>query len=135
MTDDSPVKKSLPSSRRFAGELESAVLAALWASETALTPGQVREALDDNLAYTTVMTTLVRLNEKGQVNRERSGRAYAYRPAVDVAGVAADKMRHVMERSGDREGVLARFVGALDKEDGQLLRKMLNGLRPRPRRE
>jgi predicted transcriptional regulator len=119
--------------RRFSGELESAVLAALWASDVPLNPGQVRDALGDDLAYTTIMTTLVRLYEKGQVTRERSGRAFEYRPSVDVASVAADKMRHVMEGSGDREGVLARFIGGLDHKDGQLLKSLINGRRSRPR--
>jgi predicted transcriptional regulator len=120
--------------RRFSGELEAAVLATLWARDTPLTPGQVRDILDDDLAYTTVMTTLVRLHEKGQVTRERNGRAFEYQPSVDVAGVTADKMRRAMESSGDREGVLARFVGGLDKEDGQLLRSLINGRRTRPPR-
>jgi predicted transcriptional regulator len=130
MAEDSQQKSEL-SSRRFAGELEAAVLAALWTSDTAMTPGQVRDALGDDLAYTTVMTTLVRLHEKGQVARERVGRAYAYQPAIDVTVAAADKMRHVMEGSGDREGVLAKFIGDLDQEDGKLLRKLLGGRRPR----
>jgi predicted transcriptional regulator len=129
--------KAIPpkmSPRRLSGELESAVLAALWASDTPMTAGQVREALDDDLAYTTVMTTLVRLYEKGQVARERSGRAYEYQPSIDVASVAADKMRHLMEGSGDREGVLARFVGGLASKDGQLLRSLVDSSRSRPRR-
>jgi predicted transcriptional regulator len=120
------------SPRRISGELESAVLATLWASDTALTPGQVRDALDDDLAYTTVMTTLVRLHEKGQVTRRRHGRAFEYLPCVDVASVTADKMRRAMEGSGDREGVLARFVGGLDKADGQLLRTLINARRHKP---
>jgi predicted transcriptional regulator len=133
MSDADGTRAASLGGRRFSGELESAVLATLWASELPLTPGQVRDILDDDLAYTTIMTALVRLLEKGQVTRERNGRAFEYRPSVDVATVAADKMRHVMEGSGDREGVLARFIGGLDHEDGQLLKSLINGRRSRPK--
>jgi hypothetical protein len=40
---------------RGRGDLKQQVLAVLLASDTPLTPGQVREALDAELAYTTVM--------------------------------------------------------------------------------
>jgi predicted transcriptional regulator len=133
MSDAKSSNASGLAARRFSGELESAVLATLWASDAPLNPGQVRDLLGDDLAYTTIMTTLVRLHEKGQVTRERNGRAFEYQPSVDVASVAADKMRHVMEGSGDREGVLARFIGGLDHEDGQLLKSLINGRRPRPK--
>lgn len=115
----------MPESRRRAGALESAVLAALWASGEALTPAQVRTALDDDLAYTTVMTTLSRLYDKGVVTRERVGRAFAYRPAVDVAEAAASEMHALMQRAGDPASVLARFVSNLDANDERLLGALL----------
>ena len=117
--------------RRPAGQLESAVLAALWAAGEPLTPAQVLAALDDDLAYTTVMTTLARLHEKGSLQRERVGRAYAYQPAADVAAEAAQQMRRLLDR-GDHASVLARFVGTLDDKDGRVLSDLLK--RPRRRR-
>lgn len=117
--------------RRPAGELESTILAALWAANEPLTPAQVLVALDDDLAYTTVMTTLVRLHEKGAVCRERSGRAYAYTPATDVADTVADQMRRLLDR-GDHATVLARFVNTLDDADGRVLSDLLRV--PRRRR-
>lgn len=116
------------SPRRPAGELEAAVLAALWVSPEPLTPSEVRDAIDESLAYTTVLTTLVRLYEKGRVDRERQGRAYAYSPADDVTEQAAAQMRALMERTGDREAVLANFVGGLDEQDGLELRRLVNRL-------
>lgn len=114
--------------RRLAGELESAVLAALWAAGEPLTPAQVLEALDADLAYTTVMTTLVRLHEKGSVRRERVGRAYAYEPAPDAAEAAAAQMRRVLDR-GDHASVLASFVGTLDDADERTLTDLLRSRR------
>ena len=111
--------------RRAAGALESAVLSALWAADHALTPAETLAAMDADLAYTTVMTTLTRLHAKGLVSRERSGRAYAYSPLLDVADAAATEMRALLDRGGDRVDVLARFVGNLESEDKKVLSALL----------
>lgn len=87
--------------RRPAGGLEAEVLAALWAADRGLTPGEVRLQLGSELAYTTVMTTLSRLHEKGAVQRRRAGRAYRYTPVMDQADIAAARMRDMLE-AGER---------------------------------
>lgn len=107
------------------GELESAVLAQLWAAGEPLTPAGVRDGLGDELAYTTVMTILIRLWKKGLVERERRGRAYAYRPVVTEAELTARRMRAMLDRSRDREGALSRFVGALPEREERALRRIL----------
>ena len=114
--------------RRGAGELEAAALAALQAAGTALTPGQVRERLGGRLAYTTVVTILSRLHAKGVLSRVRTGRAYAYAPVADEPGLAARRMRGVLEAEDNREAVLARFVSGLSPADERLLRRMLGEL-------
>src|SRR5215471_18289471 len=68
--------------RRAFGELEGQVLAALWAADRPLVPAEVLDAVGGDLAYTTVMTILVRLHDKGLIERHKAGRAYAYRPVV-----------------------------------------------------
>jgi predicted transcriptional regulator len=113
------------SSRRAAGELEAAVLAVLQSGGGAMTPAQVREGLGDDLAYTTVVTILSRLHAKGVLSRLRSGRAYSYAPVADEPGLAARRMRGVLDAEADREAVLARFVSGLSGQDEQLLRRML----------
>jgi predicted transcriptional regulator len=114
--------------RRGAGELEAAVLAVLQAAGTPLTPGQVRERLGGRLAYTTVVTILSRLHVKGVLSRIRCGRAYAYAPVADEPGLAARRMRGVLEAEDDRETVLARFVSGLSPADERMLRRMLGEL-------
>jgi predicted transcriptional regulator len=68
------------------GPLESAVMGVLWAAEAAMPVREVLAVLNRDrespLAYTTVMTVLSRLAERGAVERERNGRGYAYRPAA-----------------------------------------------------
>lgn len=109
------------SSRRAAGALEAEVLATLWAADNPLTPAEVRGVLGEELAYTTVMTILARLHEKGVVTRERSGRAFAYAPALAQAELAAARMRALLDDGRDRDEVLARFVGSLSARDKRAL--------------
>ncbi|MFB7269176.1 BlaI/MecI/CopY family transcriptional regulator [Streptomyces sp. NPDC056244] len=113
--------------RRPAGELEAGVLAALWAAEGPLTPGQVQGALGTRLARTTITTILSRLYEKGSVTRVRAGRGYAYTPTEDAPGLTARRMHSELAKDEDRSAVLARFVSQLNDEDERLLRSLLDG--------
>ncbi|MGW0860602.1 BlaI/MecI/CopY family transcriptional regulator [Streptomyces sp. NPDC002690] len=112
--------------RRPAGELESGVLAALWAANGPLTPGQVQAAVGGTLARTTVTTILSRLHDKGTVTRTRSGRGFAYLPAEDASGLTARRMHAELAKDGDRGAVLSRFVSQLSDEDERLLRSLLD---------
>jgi predicted transcriptional regulator len=114
-----------PAGRRAAGELEAAVLAVLQAAGSALSPGQVRDRLGGELAYTTVVTILSRLAAKGVLDRRKAGRAYLYAPVADEPGLAARRMARVLDAEPDREAVLARFVSGLSDADEELLRHML----------
>jgi len=111
--------------RRPAGKLESEVLAALWAADGPMTPRDMQRELGGELAYTTVMTTLTRLYEKGAVTRRRAGPAYAYAPVLDRAETAAARMRELLDAGEDREAVLARFVGSLSDADERVLAELL----------
>jgi predicted transcriptional regulator len=120
--------------RRPRGGLEREILACLAAADAPLTPAQVLASVDEELAYTTVMTTLSRLHEKGALQREPAGRAYAYSLAVDPDGArniaVAQRMRRLLDTGGDRAGVLAHFVADLQPEDEQLLADLLAEPRP-----
>jgi predicted transcriptional regulator len=112
--------------RRDRGQLEREVLAVLATSGTAMTPAEVLSELDDGLAYTTVMTTLARMAARGLLDRERAGRAYAYRPLRDPETVTARRMRRLLEQDTNRAGVLARFVEELGPEDERVLAALLD---------
>jgi predicted transcriptional regulator len=111
--------------RRAAGELEGAVLAVLQAAGSPLSPGQVRDRLGGDLAYTTVVTILSRLHAKSVLERRKAGRAFVYQPVADEPGLAARRMARVLDAEPDREAVLARFVSGLSNADEELLRRML----------
>ncbi|ANW16889.1 CopY family transcriptional regulator [Streptomyces clavuligerus] len=111
--------------RRGQGELEAEVLAALRAAPGPARTAWVQEQLGGSLAHTTVITILTRLLAKGAVTRERAGRSFVWTPVADEAGLAALRMRRVLDGESDREAVLARFVTALPPGDERLLRELL----------
>jgi predicted transcriptional regulator len=111
--------------RRGQGELEAQVLSALRDAARPVTAAWVRDHLGAGLAHTTVITILTRLQAKGAVTRERQGRSFLWTPAADVPGLAALRMRKVLDAENDREAVLARFVTALSPDDERLLRELL----------
>lgn len=113
--------------RRGRGELEAEVLATLWAAGAPLTVADVQQRLGAGLSYSTVVTILSRLHSKGTLEREQQGRAYAYRPVADASGLAARRMRQVLEAERNRARVLAQFVADLSEEDERMIRDLLRG--------
>jgi predicted transcriptional regulator len=127
--------------RRAAGELETAVLAAMWSARVGgeigakqssddvwLTPNEVQTRLASSgaeLAYNSVMTTLVRLHAKGLADRRRRGRAWEYRPAERAAQHAAEQMRSLLGAGPARALVLSHFVAGLRREDEKVLQRLL----------
>ncbi len=132
------------------GDLERTVMDHLW-TMTAGGTGEVtvREVLGTfdgqrEIAYTTVLTVLDRLEKKGLVTRVRVGRAWRYRPAGTRESLTAATMRgtlNAMEVT-DRRAALMHFLdGASEEELADFkaalaeveTRRPLRGLR-RPRR-
>jgi predicted transcriptional regulator len=98
----------------------------LWAAGAPLTTGDVVDALGGGLAYNTVQTILTRLHSKGAVHREQAGRAHAYTPVLDEAGLAANRMRAMLDRGGDHATVLTRFLGTLTSDEEATLARLIN---------
>lgn len=87
------------------GDAELQVLRALWDSG----PATVREVLNRlhasgrRVAYTTVLTFLTRLEQKGFVRSDKSDMAYVYRAAVSRAQVTRSRLKTVMDTLFDGE--------------------------------
>ncbi|MFI0781066.1 BlaI/MecI/CopY family transcriptional regulator [Streptomyces sp. NPDC021212] len=111
--------------RRGQGELEAQVLVALREAPGPVSTAWVQERLGGTLAYTTVITILTRLLAKGAVSREKAGRSFVWTPTADEAGLAALRMRRVLDGESDREAVLASFLTGLLPQDEQVLRDLL----------
>ena len=87
--------------------------------------GQTEGTDADSLSYSTVVTILSRLHDKGVLTRYRDGRAYRYAPVADAAGLAARRLSEMLDRQPDRAAVLTRFVADLSDRDEALLRELL----------
>lgn len=96
-------------------ERELDIIQVLWDAGPA-TVAQVREALVDDLAYNTVLTMLRLMEEKGQVKREKVGRAHRYAAAVPRGEVGRSTLRRVADTlfDGSPERVL---LGLVDQEE------------------
>ncbi|MFB9466959.1 BlaI/MecI/CopY family transcriptional regulator [Streptomyces cinereospinus] len=106
------------------GELEDAVMTRVWKWNRPVT---VREVLEDlqrerSIAYTTVMTVLDNLHQKGWVRREAEGRAYRYEAVSTRAAYAAALMNDAWSQSDNAAAALVAFFGMMSEEQRQALR-------------
>ncbi len=118
------------------GDLERTVMDLLWAAPEAMTANVLRDSIAHTpagtpagreLAVTTVLTVLSRLEKKGLVERERDSRPHRYRATTSRADHTAELMHDVLVTAPDREAVLARFIGNVSETEAQTLRKLLGG--------
>ncbi len=115
------------------GALEDAVMDVLWEDGGWLIPSEVRAKMpaERDLRYTTVMTTLARLQTKGRLARRKDGRAFAYHPASTRSEWAAACMDEALNVTGDRTAALAHFLDRLDEADRTQLLRILSDRRKR----
>ena len=106
------------------GELESAIMDVVWASDRAYLVREVRERLSYNraLAYTTVMTVMNILYGKGVLCREKHGRAWRYWPAESREEHDARLMSEVLRSGGNEHITMMRFVERVSDEERESLR-------------
>jgi predicted transcriptional regulator len=99
----------------------------LWDSVGWLTAREVAARLqhERDLAYTTVLTVLERLERKGFVQRQRAARAHRYKAADAREVVVAEAMLEALGTADDRGSALVRFVGAVSAEEAEILRRAL----------
>lgn len=108
------------------GDLERAVMDALWARDTPATVREIAADLADrNLAYTTVMTVLDRLARKEIVHRERDGRAWRYEAAAPREAYVAELMLDALDLTGDRAAALTHFAQSVSTPEAEVLRDAL----------
>ena len=110
-------------------ERELDVMHVLW-EQGASTVAEVQESLPDELAYTTVLTMLRTLEEKGYVAHEEEGRAYRYYPLVERSEAGASAVNRLMRKlfSGSPELLLTHLVSErkLTREQLESMRRLLD---------
>jgi predicted transcriptional regulator len=127
------IQKSRP---RNLGEVEQTVMEHVWAKGPC-SAEECREALADTrpMKESTIRTVLRRLEEKGYVAHETSGRTYIYRAVQPRQHVAIQAVRHIIDRfcGGSAEALVLGMVDSevLDRRQlEQLAHKVARSRRP-----
>jgi BlaI family transcriptional regulator, penicillinase repressor len=110
-------------------EREADLMEALWEHGPS-TVAEVRQQLNDKLAYTTVLTILRNLEAKGYVEHEEEGRTYRYLPRVTRDAACRSALRDLSEKlfKGSTALLLTHLVSDqnLTDEDVRRIRHLLN---------
>jgi BlaI family penicillinase repressor len=118
------------------GELEYAVLAALWSLGRASARAVHALAAEPaGLAYTTTATVLDRLHAKGLVSREKVARAFVYRPRVAREVVERARLRETLDwlLGPEPQPAMARLVDAVESIDPDLIDELTKEVAKRRR--
>ena len=108
---------------------ELAVMSVLWRLGSASVT-DVREALEEeDLAYTSVLSALQTLEEKGYVRHEAEGRAYRYFPTVGADRAGGSALARIRDAifQGSAERMFAQMVAdkKLGRKELEQMRKLL----------
>ena len=107
-------------------ELE--VMAVLWRRGSA-TVAEVRDDLEEELAYTSVLSALQTLEEKGYVRHEPEGRAYRYFPSIAAERAGGSALARIRDAifQGSAERMFAQIVSdrKLPRAELERMRRML----------
>jgi predicted transcriptional regulator len=104
-------------------ERELDVMGVLWDTGGA-TVAEVRERLHDELAYTTVLTVLRTLEEKGHIGHTEEGKAHRYHPLVERGAAGTSALKRMLRKlfKNSPELLLTQLVSDRDLSEGELRR-------------
>lgn len=114
------------------GELESDVMEIIWQSKGPISVRTVTQSLQKKrqIAYTTVMTIMGRLVEKGLLKRQEFGKAYIYQPTFSkekfLTRITRQIIKNFVANFGD--AAVAHFAEEVEKlapEKRKELKKIL----------
>ena len=115
------------------GPLETDIMQLVW-REKFTTVKKVHKVLQSerDIAYTTVMTTMTRLAEKGVLTRKRDGLAYIYTPAVTKHDFETMMVRRVLDGLMDdyEEETITYILDYLAEHNPQRSEAVRSELRP-----
>ncbi len=130
-----PRKKGL---RKILGDLETDVMEAIWARGRA-TVTDVHERLgaaDRDLAYTTVMTVMSRLADKGLLERRKDGAAYVYTPVASKEEFTRRTVGTVLSELLDdfTAPAMSQFVELMGEQDEASIEALAKAIEEKRRR-
>ena len=108
---------------------ELRLMEVLWRRQRATVADVVGALPPPPLAYSTVLTTMRTLEQKGYIDHEENGRAFVYRPIVAREQAAKSAMQHLLDRFfGNSPGALAVSLlddGVLSDEDIAAIQRLI----------
>lgn len=108
-------------------DAELRLMRVLWKLERG-TVADIKEGLHDGepLAYSTVLTTMRILEDKGFVRHEKEGRAFVYEPLVESVEAKQSALKHLMGRffNDSPEMLVANLI-----EEGDVSEESLSAIR------
>jgi len=114
---------------------EADVMRVLW-DHGASVVNEVKEKLHDELAYTTVLTILRTLEQKGYVKHEEEGRVHRYFAAVKETAARKSALRHLTGKlfKGSSELLFTHLVAdqKLSTDQVKRMRELLAENAPKP---
>jgi predicted transcriptional regulator len=110
------------------GDLEAAIMDAVWAAGAPVRVREVSEQLNRGrpLAFNTVQTVMENLYRKGWLGRHKDGRAYRYEPARSRDDYAAGLLTEALSAARDPTATLVHLVGNLEPGEAVQLRAALD---------
>jgi predicted transcriptional regulator len=114
-------------------EAELRIMDVVWQKGPS-TVQQVLDALGDELAYNSVLTTIRILERKGYLGHVKDGRAHVYEPLIDRDDATRSEIRHLVSRffRNSHKALLLNLLEdeAIEDEEVKRLRKMLERSQP-----
>ncbi|WP_066902693.1 BlaI/MecI/CopY family transcriptional regulator [Millisia brevis] len=116
------------------GDLEALVMDELWSTDEPQSVHDLVARLErhKSLAYTTVLTVVTHLHDKGWVSRQKRGRAYFYTATESRAAATARAVRELLDSSADPAAVLLHFARTATARESDILRRGLSGESDQP---
>ena len=113
--------------QRALGELEAEVMDCLWeAPESSVKEVWEKLCLRRSLAYTTIMTTMDRLYQKGLLQRVKSGKAFLYAPRFsrqEFEEILTEEVLHGLA-GATSEALMSAFLDVLSEKDPGSLERL-----------
>ena len=99
------------------------IMAVLWRHGSG-TVNEVGDGLEDDLAYSTVLTMLRTLEGKGHVRHEAEGKAFRYYPITQPEDAGGGALDRVLDKiyQGSRELLVTRLLADEEVSSGELRR-------------
>ncbi|GGF40543.1 BlaI/MecI/CopY family transcriptional regulator [Subtercola lobariae] len=114
------------------GDLERSIMERLWSSDEPVSAAELRDELahktsaGNELALTTMLTVLSRLERKGFVDRNRKVRPHLYYAVTTRADHTSELLQQALGAEPDRAAALAHFVGQVTPQEAETLRQLLD---------